>query len=157
PRGPQDAAAAITPKLDALLKDDKAGVQEMVAKVAARLSIKDAGAHLFALASNDKASTGARVAAIQALASLKDSHLPQVAKLAVSDKDSRVHAGGLQALAGAGRGAAVKVLGEMVITGAPDEKQGALLALTQINRPEAHALIGTLLGKLTEGSVPAEI
>ncbi|MGV3533553.1 MAG: HEAT repeat domain-containing protein, partial [Chthoniobacteraceae bacterium] len=157
PRGPQDAAAAITPKLDTLLKDDKAGVQEMVAKVAARLSIKDAGAHLFALASNDKASTGARVAAIQALAALKDSHLPQVAKLAVSDKDSKVRAEGLQALAGADPGAAVKVIGEIVITGAPSEKQGALLALTQINRPEAHALIGTLMDKLIEGSVPAEI
>ncbi len=156
-RGSQDAAAAIAPAISVLLKDDKAGVQEVIARVAAKLSIKDAGEPLFALASNDKASTGARVAAIQALAALKDSRLPQVAKLAVSDKDSKVRTEGLQALAGADPSAAVKVIGEIVVNGAVPEKQGALVALTQIHKPEAYALMGTLMDKLIEGAVPSEI
>lgn len=156
-RGPQDAVAAITPAVPAILNDGKAGVQEMIAKVAGKLAIKEAGEPLFALASNEKASTGARVAAIQALATLKDGHLSQIAKLAISDKDSKVRTEGLQALAGADPGAAVKVIGEIVVNGAAPEKQGALLALTQIHKPEAYALLGTLMDKLIEGAVPAEI
>jgi quinoprotein glucose dehydrogenase len=141
-----------------LVTDSPAGVQEMIARAVAKLSIKEAGEPLFQLAMNDKASTGARVAAIQALASLKDARLPQIAKLAVSDKDSRVRSEGLQALASADPAAAVKVIGEIVVIGGGSaERQSALAALTQIKRPEAHALLNSLMDALIAGKAPATV
>ncbi|RYD69043.1 MAG: HEAT repeat domain-containing protein, partial [Verrucomicrobiaceae bacterium] len=156
-RSSDDARGAIAAVATQLVKDSPAGVQEMVAKAISNLSIKDAGEPLFQLAMNDKASTGARVAAIQALASLKDGRLPQIAKLAVSDKDSRVRNEGLQALAGADPGAAVKVIGEIIVNGGRAERQSALVALTQIKRPEAHALLNSLMDALIAGKAPATV
>ncbi|MHA3770365.1 PVC-type heme-binding CxxCH protein [Verrucomicrobiota bacterium sgz303538] len=156
-RGADDARTAMAASAPQLVKDSPAGVQEVVAKAISRLSIKDAGEPLFQLASNDKASTGARVAAIQALASLKDARLPQIAKLAVTDKDSKVRSEGLQALAGSDPAAAVKVIGDIVINGGRAERQSALVALTQIKSPEAKGLLNNLMDALIAGKAPATV
>jgi quinoprotein glucose dehydrogenase len=156
-RGADDARAALSGAAAKLLDEGPASVQERVARAIAKLSIKDAGEPLFRLASNEKASTGARVAAIQAMASLKDARLPQIAKIAVSDNDARVRSEGLQALAGADPGAAVKVIGEIVVNGGRSERQGALAALTQIKSPEANQLLNSLMDALVAGKAPATV
>jgi quinoprotein glucose dehydrogenase len=156
-RGGGDAAAAMTVAAPALLKDAPPSIQETVAKLAAKLSISAAGEPLFQLASNTKAAEGPRIAAIRALIELKDSHVAQAAKIAVADKNAKIRSEGLQALAGADPDAAVKAIGEIVNTGTRVEKQGALLALAQIQNPEAVAVLSGLLDKLIANSLPPEI
>ncbi len=157
PRGANDAIAAISPTLPALIKNSPADVQEQVAKLVSKLSIPGAGDALFTLAANDKAASAARVAAIETLAQIKDSHLAQVASTAVTSKDAKVRTAGLKALANADPVAAVKAIGEIVNTASSTEKQGALIALEQIKNPEANALISTLMDHLIEKNAAAEI
>jgi quinoprotein glucose dehydrogenase len=156
-RGAEDAAAAVTATIAALLKDSPDAIREAVAKLAAKLSIATAGEPLFALASNERAGTNARVEAIKALAILKDKHLAQIAKLAVGDKNPKVRSEGLQALATTDPATAVKAIGHIVETGSVTERQGAVLALSQINSKEAEGLFLQLLDKLVAGQLAPEI
>ncbi len=156
-RGDADAVAAMTPVVPALLKDAPGGVQEMVAKLVAKLSIAGAGEPLAQLASNDKAGSAARIEALKALVALKDAHLAAAAQAAVRDKDAKIRAEGLQALAGVDPVAAVKVIADIVNTGSALEKQGGVLALAQIKGRDADAVLGGLLDKLIANQLPGEI
>jgi quinoprotein glucose dehydrogenase len=156
-RGADDAAAAVAPRFTALLKDAPDSIREAAAKLAGALSLKTAGEPLFALASNARAGTNARVEAIKALASLKDRHLAEIAKLAVSDKNPKVRSEGLQALASTDPAAAVRAISQVIETGTVGERQGALLAVSQIRSPEAEALVVQLLDKLIAGQLAPEI
>ncbi len=152
-----DAAAAVGEMIPALLKDGPAGVQEVAATMAGKLSIKGAGEPLALLAMNDKAASNARIAAMQSLASLKDSHLGEAAKSAVAAKDATVRSEGLKALAGLDPAAAVAIIAGIIDHGSAIEKQGALVALTQMKNPAATAQLGALVEKLIAGQAPAEI
>ena len=156
-RGPADAVTAAAPALPALLRDAPGGVQEQVAKLVAKLSITGLGAPLAQLASNDKAGSVARIEALKTLAALKDANLAAAAKAAVLDKDAKIRAEGLQALAGADPAAAVKGIAEIVATGSPIEKQGGVLALAQLKGREADQLLAGLLDKLLANQLPGEI
>ncbi|MGB8169779.1 MAG: PVC-type heme-binding CxxCH protein, partial [Chthoniobacteraceae bacterium] len=156
-RTAESAVAAMSPTIGAMLHDAPDGIRETVAKLAAKLSIGTAGEPLFALASNEKAGTAARVEAIRALASLKDKHLAQIAKLAVGDKNSKVRSEGLQALAATDPATAVGSIAQVIETGAVAERQGALLALSQIKSKEAEALLAQLMDKLIAGQLMPEI
>ncbi len=156
-RGPGDAAAAMTAAVPALLKDAPGGVQEMVAKLVAKLSISGVGEPLAQLASNDKAGSAARIEALKALAALKDVNLAKAARAAVLDKDAKIRAEGLQALAAADPAAAVKVIADIVNTGAVVEKQGGLAALGQMKGHDADVVIGSLLDNLVANQLPGEI
>ncbi len=156
-RGTGDAVAAVSAAVPALLKEGPGGVQEMVAKLVAKLSIPGVGEPLAQLASNDKAGSAARIEALKALGALKDANLAKAAKAAVLDKDAKVRAEGLQALAGADPAAAVKVIADIVKTGSVVEKQGGVLALGQVKGPDAEAVLGGLLDQLIAGQLPGEI
>jgi len=151
------AVSAVTSVIPTLLKDNPGDVEEETAHLVAKLSIPSAGEALFALASNDKAGEGARVAAIETLAAMKDAHLPQVAAVAVASKSAKVRTAGLEALAHADPVAAVKAIEGIISTASPMEKQGALVALEQIKRPEAHALLGKLMDQLISKNAVPEI
>ena len=140
-----------------MLKDSPDSIREAVAKLAAKLSIAGAGEALFALASNEKAGTNARVEAIKALVVLKDKHLAQIAKLAVSDKNPKVRSEGLQALATTDPASAVGAIAQVIDSGSVTEKQGALLALSQVKSPEAEMLLAKLLDHLIAGRLAPEI
>jgi quinoprotein glucose dehydrogenase len=158
PRGAADAIAAAKPAIPSLLRDSPGSVQAVAAGIAAKFSLKEAGEPLLQLASNDKAGSSARIAALKALTELKDDRIKQAAKAAVADKDPRVRAEGLQALAAQDPVAAVKVIAEIIHGGASAvEKQGAVLALTQIQRPEANTLLIELMEQLIAARAPAEI
>ena len=156
-RGGEDAAAAMTAAAPALLKDAPPSIQETVAKLAAKLSISGAGEPLFQLASNTRAAEAPRIEAIRALVELKDPHVAAAAKAAIADKNAKIRSEGLQALAGADPAAAVKAMGDIVNTGSTVEKQGALLALAQIQNQEASGVLSGLLDKLIAKGLPAEI
>ncbi|MEP6669160.1 MAG: PVC-type heme-binding CxxCH protein [Chthoniobacter sp.] len=156
-RGDGDASAAIASSASALFKDAPASIQETLAKLAGKLSLKNAGEPLALLAFNDKASVAARAEAIKALTSLKDSHLGDVARRAIKDTNTQVRSEGLQALAVADPAAAVKEIAEVLEKGSKAEKQGALGALTQIQNREAVALLSAQLNKLIAQQLPAEI
>ncbi len=157
PRGADDAVAAVTPVLGALLKESPGSVQEVVARIAGKFSIAGAGEPLVQLASNEKAGSVARVGAIRALIATKDARLPEAAKAAVASKDGKVRAEGLQALAASDPAAAVKVIGEIIQHGAPAEKKGAVLALTDLKSKEADALLVGLIDQLIAGKLASEI
>ena len=156
-RGDGDASAAIAASAATLFKDAPAAIQETLAKLAGKLSLKNAGEPLALLAFNDKASVAARAEAIKALTSLKDSHLGDVARRAITDSNTQVRSEGLQALAVADPAAAVKAIAEVLGKGSTAEKQGALTALTQIQNGEAIALLAAQLDKLIAHQLPAEI
>ena len=152
-----DATAAISARLPALLKDPSPGVQEMAANVATKLSITAAGPSLAELAMNDKAAPPARLAALQALQTLKDSQIAPAAKAAMTAGNARLRAAGLKALASADAASAVKVIAEVIERGSPREKQGAVLALKEIDKPEARTVIAGLMEKLIAGQCVPEI
>ncbi len=152
-----DAVGAIGGALPALLKDSPGGIQEISAKLAGQLALTSAGEPLAALVANEKAPASARIEALKSLVRLKDSHLSQAAKSAFIAKDAKLRSEGLQALAAGDPAAAVRMIDEAIKNGSVVEKQGALAALAQMQRPEASALLSSLLDRLTAGQAPAEI
>lgn len=156
-RGAEAAVAAIGGAAPVLLKDAPAGVQEMVAKLVAQLSIPGTGEPLALLAANDKAGATTRIEAIKALVALKDPQLARAARAALVDKDAKVRAEGLKALTAVDPAAAVKIIGEIVNTGSVVEKQAGVAALAQLKGGEAEALLGGLLDKLIAKQLPGEI
>ena len=158
-RGNGDAVAAISAAMPGLLAGPggPGGLAEAAAQMAAKLGIKPAGEPLALLAMNDKAGPGARIAALKALASLQDTHLPQAAQAALKSADAKLRSEALQALAGSDPAAAAKVIGETIEHGALPERQGGILALTQMNSPAAKAQLVALMEKLIAGQCSAEI
>jgi len=152
-----DAAAAAKEIAPAVLKEGPGSIQEAGAKLVGKLGIAEAGAPLLQLATDANASSGPRIAAIQALVALKDSHVLQAAQAAARAKSTRVRNEGLQVLANSDPAAAVKAIGEILNTGEPVEKQGALFALGKIQTPDAQALLAATLDRLIAGQIPAEI
>jgi len=151
-----EAVAAVGPLVSQLLKDGSATIQEAAAKMSAKLGI-NAGEALAALAEDEKAAVPSRLAALQALVVLKDPHLGKAAKVAFSAKDAKLRSEGLKAVAALEPGTAVKFISEVIATGQPVEKQAAVKALADIQRPEAAEQIGALLEQLAKGQAPAEV
>ena len=156
-RGNGDAVAAMTAAVPDLLKNSPPPVQEMVVKLIAKLSIPGSGAALAALAVSDKAGAATRIEAIKALAALKDPQLAKAARAALIDKDAKVRAAGLEALAKADPAAAVRIIGEIVSNGSVVEQQAGVAALAQIQGGEAETLLGGLLDKLIAKQLTGEI
>ena len=156
-RGDEDASTAMKATAGQLFKDAPAAIQETLAKLAGKLSLKNAGEPLALLAMNDKSSAAARAEAVKALTELKDSHLAEVAHHAIKDGNTEVRSEGLKALAVADPVAAVKVIAEVLEKGSTKEKQGALGALTGIQNPEAIKLLSAQLDKLIAHQLPGEI
>ncbi|MES2568965.1 MAG: PVC-type heme-binding CxxCH protein [Verrucomicrobiota bacterium] len=152
-----DAVAAVDAMIPVLLKESPTGVREMTAKLVAKLSVASAGEPLAQLVANSKAGTAARVAALQALVSLKDSRLVEAAKAAFASNNAKLRSEGLQTLAKHDPTAAVSFIAETVRTGSVIERQGALSALSGIQRPEAHALLGEHLTSMIAGQTAPEI
>ncbi len=153
-RGPEDAVAAITPSIPALLKNQPHGVQEAAARIAGSFAIAAAGPALADLVINDKAGRGARIAALEALKSLKHESLQRAARSALQAKDEKVRAAGLSALAGP---EAVKEIEKLVLSGSIHERQGGINALVNMSTPDAKAVLGQLADKLIAGECPPEI
>jgi quinoprotein glucose dehydrogenase len=156
-RGPNDATIALAPALPPLLKGQPSGVSEAAARAARELKLKDAAQPLAELVMNQKAGSGARMAALHALKSWKDQRLPQAAKAALESKDDKLRSEGLKALAEADPESAVKSIADVIERGSVREKQGALVALTAINRPEAKDVVAALMDRLVAGQCQQEI
>ncbi len=159
PARPDDAAvAALTPLIASLFKNTPATVQEAAANAAAKLKIKGAGEALLAIVANDKASKPVRTEALRALAALRDPQLGKAAKEALTDTDSKLRAEGLKALITTDPAAALKVIGEILSSGAPAiEKQGAVLALAESSGVESEKLIAGLMDDLIAGKLAPEV
>jgi len=156
-RGDNDASAAITQSAAALFKDAPASIQETLASLAGKLSLKSAAEPLARLASNEKTAAATRVEALKALAEFKDARLGEIARRAIHDQNIQVRAEGLLALAGADPGGAVKAIANVLENGSVVDKQGALTALAQVQGPDAIALLSAQLDKLIAHQIPAEI
>ena len=153
----ENAVAAMTAAVPDLLKNSPPAVQEMVAKLVAKLSIPGTGEPLALLASNSQAGSTVRIEAIKTLVALKDPQLAKAARAALTDKDPKIRAAGLQALVGVDPAAAVKIIGEIVNTGSVVEKQAGVSALGQLKSPEAETLLESLVDQLIAKQLPGEI
>jgi quinoprotein glucose dehydrogenase len=141
-----------------LLRKAPAGLQEAAIKLVASLNIRKAGETLQELAMHTGTTTAARVEAIKALVSLKDkSRLTKAAEAAVTDADPEVRNQGLQALAKVDPAAAMRLVEKVMNGNSLREKQGALVALSEIKSPDSAKLIGNLLDQLVARTLPAEI
>ena len=156
-RGNEDAVAAISTAVPDLLKNSPPLVQATVVKLVAKLSIPGTGDALATLAASANAGATTRIEAIKALAALKDPQLAKAARAALTDKDAKVRAAGLDALAKADPAAAVRIIGEIVNTGSVVEKQAGVAALAQLAGGEAETLLGGLLDKLVAKQLAGEI
>jgi quinoprotein glucose dehydrogenase len=156
-RGPEDAIAALSPKIIDLLKDQPDGVLEAAARAARRLSLRESAPTLAAVAMDEKGAPRVRIAAVQALASLKDARLQDAARSAMVSSDDKLRSEGLKALADADPGSAARAISEVIERGSVAEKQGGIVALSQIDRPEAKAVIHSLMQRLIGGDCPPEI
>jgi quinoprotein glucose dehydrogenase len=156
-RDAQHAAGAVMPVLGVLLADHGGAVQETAAHLARRLSLKGAGQSLATVAKDETARAGARIAALRALAAFKDERLLDAARCAMSAKDDKLRSEGLKALAAFDPASAAKAIAEVIERGSLREKQGGIVALTQIDRPEARTIISELMDKLMAGQCPPEI
>ena len=156
-RGDDDASAAIKENATALFKDAPAVVQETLAKLAGKLSLKSAADPLAELASNDKTAAATRVEAIKALASFRDPRLGDIARHAIEDSAVQVRAEGLLALASADPAGAVQAIAKVLEKGSNADQQSAITALTQVQDPGAITLLSQQLDKLIAHQLPAEI
>jgi quinoprotein glucose dehydrogenase len=156
-RGANDATLALAPAVAGLLKDQPHGVSEAAARAARALKLKDFAPQMAELVMNQKAGSNARMAALLALKSWKDSRLPQAAHAALASKDDKLRAEGLKALAEADPASAVKGIAHVIERGSVREKQGALVALAAMNRPEAKDVVAALMDRLIAGQCPQEI
>ena len=157
-RGDSDAVAAVSAALPDLLRKVPASLQEAAIKLVASLKIREAGEALQELAMHSGTATAARVEAIKALVSLKDkSRLSKAAESAVTDADSEVRNQGLQALAKVDPTAAMRLVEKVMNGDSLREKQGALIALSEIKSSDSSQLIGDLLERLIAQTLPVEI
>ena len=156
-RPANDAVAAVQPNLSKLLTTPAAGVQEAAAVLTRKLGLKTVSGDLVRLVSDDKLAVTVRLAALQTLTAFKDPQLGHVAKVALTAKDSRLRSEALKALATSDPAAAAKAIAQVITSGSVREKQGGLVALAQMNTPEAKAQIGVLFDQLMAGQCPPEI
>ena len=156
-RGDSDASAAITQNAAALFKDAPASIQETLATLAGKLSLKNVADPLANLASNKKTATATRVEAIKALAEFKDARVGDIARNAIHDSNLQVRAEGLLALAGADPAGAVSAIATVLDHGSVADKQGAFTALTQVQGRDATRLLSAQLDKLIAHQLPPEI
>jgi quinoprotein glucose dehydrogenase len=152
------AAAALKPVIGDILANGTGSIQESAATTVARLGLRGAADALLAIAVDPKAAKPARVEALRALASLKDPRLAQAATEALTDRDARLRAEGLNALVAANPAAALATIGEVLSSDAPAaEKQGAVSALARSRTPEAEKLLGGLMDGLIAGKLAPEV
>ncbi|MEQ1852783.1 MAG: PVC-type heme-binding CxxCH protein, partial [Chthoniobacteraceae bacterium] len=159
PARPADAAvAALTPVIADMLLKGTGAIQESAAGTAARLGLRGAGDALVAIAVDGKAAKAARIEALKALAAMKDPRLAQAATEALTDRDPKLRAEGLNALIASNPAAALATIGEVLSSDAPaTEKQGAVSALARSRTPEAEKLLSGLMDSFAAGKLAPEV
>lgn len=135
-----------------------AQLREAAAKLATRHGITDVEPYLIEIVNDVKdAPAPLRVSALSALESLKSAHLSKSVELALKDQEPAVRSAARRILAKTDPARAVRSLTEVMAGKSISEQQAAVIALADIKRDDADAVIGTWLEKMIKGMVPPAI
>ncbi len=156
-RPAQPAAAAIGPKLPALLASSTGMLQTAAIHAATALQIKEAGGPLAALAGDAARPDSMRAEAIEALDQLNDPHRVEAATRALVLPGARSRTAALKLLARLDPAAAIAPLKDRLEKGSPLERQGAIAILAAMPGEAARGLLFELLDRLIAGQASPEI
>ncbi|MEM9921788.1 MAG: HEAT repeat domain-containing protein [Bacteroidota bacterium] len=151
-------AAALSPLLADLLRDQEEVVRVAAVGTIARLQIKDMDASLMALLRSDRSAKVRRLS-LKALGENSNASLDQALELAFRDKDKEVRSEALKILPGSGieEDKAVTLFEQVLANGSMVEKQSALEALSKFSGPQAVQALSKSLKKLVGGRLEADV
>ncbi len=152
-----EAAAALKPALDVLLRSAPEAVRRAAIDAAGSLGIKEATAALIAVFSNKDGSADTRVEALQALDQLQATELADAVHKALTDSDYRLRTEALGLLAKLEPAQAIRSIALVLDKGTTREKQRGLRLLGGLKPPEADQLLATWLDRLNGRKLPATL
>ena len=133
-------------------------VREAAAKLATRHGIADVEPYLIEILKETKDAPAAlRVSALAALHSLKSAELAKTVELALRDDEPVIRSEARRILAHTDPARAVRSFAEVMAGKSIPEQQAAVLALADLKRDDADAVIGTWFDKMLKGTVPPSI
>ena len=157
PRPLQPAAAALRPKLAALLTSAPNTVRMAAVVATASLGIKEAGASLATLAADKEQPDKTQAEALKALDQLADPRRIETAQRALLLPGAHGRTEALRVLAKVDPAAAIAPLRDRLAHGATAEQQGAISVLAAMPGDAARNELSHWLDRLVAGRVPAEI
>ncbi|MDQ3333055.1 MAG: c-type cytochrome, partial [Planctomycetota bacterium] len=150
-------ADVVRPMLDEMLAAKDSGVRTAAIELAAAYKIVDAAPMLQKIAADIERGDGERVAALKGLTVMASAGLNDILAKAVEDESAAVRSEARSLWASHDPAAAVPVLDETIRNGETIEKQAAIATLAALGTPEADAILGDLVNRLSGGAVPREI
>ena len=156
-RPAEPAAAAIAPKLTALLASPTGKVQTAAIHLAMALEIKEAGGLLAALSGDVKYADSLRAQALETLDKLNDPRRVEAATLALAAPGARSRTAALKLLGKVDPAKAITPLGDRLKSGSTIERQGAIAILAGMPGDAARRLLLDWLDRLIAGKTPEEI
>ena len=156
-RPAEPAAAAIAPKLAALLASSTGRVQTAAIHLAMALEIKEAGGLLAALSGDVKYADSLRAQALETLDKLNDPRRVEAATRALAAPGARSRTAALKLLAKVDPAKAITPLEDRLKSGSTIERQGAIAILGGMPGDAARRLLLNWLDRLIAGQAPEEI
>ena len=152
-----DAAVALKPVLDGLLKDSSSIVQKAASRAAGALADKADADALRKVLADAKSPAEVRVEVLRALEQLDDAQLVDLARRAVEAPEANLRAEAVRVLAKARPKEAVPALERALEASAIAERQAALATLGDLNDPAADVVLARWLDRLAAGEVAPEV
>jgi quinoprotein glucose dehydrogenase len=156
-RPKEPAAAAIGPRLAAILASSTGRVQTAAIRAASALQIKEAGGALATISGEVDRPDSMRALALEALEKLDDPRLVGAAARALVAPGARSRTAALGLLARVDPASAIAPLEERLKSGSPLERQGAVAILAAMPGDAARRLLFEWLDRLIAGGAPPEI
>ncbi|HUR60329.1 MAG TPA: HEAT repeat domain-containing protein, partial [Opitutaceae bacterium] len=148
------AVRALEPHLPALLAPDTpAPVQTAALKTLQDLEIAGAADALFAAVRSGDQPAATRASALEALDKIKDPRLGDAVKVAAASSSSVIRLAALPIAARLSPDAAVPVLENLVLQGAPAEQRTAFGTLGNLKHPAADRILSDQLRALAAGKI----
>ena len=152
-----DAAVALKPVLDGLLKDSSPTVQKAATRAAGALADKADADALRKVLADANSPTDVRVEVLRALEQLGDAQLVELARSAVDSPEAGLRAEAVRVLAKARPKEAVPALEHALEATAISERQAALATLGDLDDPAADVVLARWLDRLAAGEVAPEV
>ncbi len=152
-----DAAVALKPVLDELLKDSSSIVQKAATRAAGALADKADADALRKVLADAESPADVRVEVLRALEQLGDARLVELARAAVDSPVTNLRAEAVRVLAKARPKEAVPALERALEASETAERQAALATLGDLDDPAADVVLARWLDRLADGKVAPEV
>jgi len=154
-RKASDAAAALAPRMAALLGDDHEDIRIATLRAAGANRLTDAGEMIMLLATNSTESGEFRAAALRALTAMESPKLGAVVTAALKSGDKTLAEAARKLAGRISPGQAVKANAAILGKGSVREQQEALANIATAASPEADRIIALQLDLLLAGKLKA--